>query len=292
MIGDVVRGFTHPLFWDFLVPVMLPMGLFNVLGSLQNLESAEAAGDSFETLPSMAVNGAGSIVAAVFGSCFPTTIYIGHPGWKALGARSGYSILNGVFFTVVALFGLTSLVAAIVPMQAGMAIVLWIGIVITAQAFQTTPREHAPAVAFGLFPAIAAWGVLVLGQTLGAAGNATGDLGLGTRVLAQPRAFAMAGLHLEGLVALAQGFMLTCMVWASVSAYLIDRKFLRACAWASAGAVLAFFGFTHAGHLGPAGVIPHIGFGTGTRYAIGYTLAAAFFAAMHAYARMRDGRSV
>ena len=37
-----------------------------------------------------------------------------------------------------------------------MAIVLWIGIIITAQAFQATPPAHAPAVAVGLFPAIAA----------------------------------------------------------------------------------------------------------------------------------------
>ena len=61
------------------------MGLFNVLGSLQNIESAEAAGDSYDTKYSLTVNGIGSIAAALFGSAFPTTIYIGHPGWKALG---------------------------------------------------------------------------------------------------------------------------------------------------------------------------------------------------------------
>ncbi len=79
------------------------MGLFNVLGSLQNIESADAAGDAYPAMPCMAVNGLGSIVAAMLGSCFPTTIYIGHPGWKALGARSGYSILNAIFFAVLAL---------------------------------------------------------------------------------------------------------------------------------------------------------------------------------------------
>ena len=71
--------------------VILPMGLFNLVGSLQNLESAEAAGDAYPTAPCLAANGVGSVVAAVCGSCFPTTIYIGHPGWKAMGARIGYS---------------------------------------------------------------------------------------------------------------------------------------------------------------------------------------------------------
>jgi AGZA family xanthine/uracil permease-like MFS transporter len=285
VVGDLVAGMTHPLFWDFLVPVMLPMGLFNILGSLQNIESAEAAGDSFPTMPSLAVNGAGSIVAAVFGSCFPTTIYIGHPGWKGLGARSGYSMLNGAFFTIVALLGLPSLIHAVVPLAAGIAIVLWIGIVITAQAFSATPREHAPAVAFGLFPAIGAWGVLILTQTLGAAGIASGDASLASTVLGRPDAFAMTGLHLDGLVALSQGFMLTCMVWASISALLIDRRFDRAAVWAGIGALLSFFGFMHAGRLGPSGGMFEIAFGSGVRFAIGYALCAVFFLTMTRRAR-------
>ena len=76
------------------------------------------------------MNGLGSLAAALFGSPFPTTIYIGHPGWKALGARAGYSVLNGAFVTLVALTGTLALIAWAVPIDAGMAIVLWIGMVI------------------------------------------------------------------------------------------------------------------------------------------------------------------
>ena len=289
LVGDLVAGFSHPLFGQFFVPVILPMGLFNILGSLQNIESAEAAGDSYPAMPSLAVNGAGSIVAAIFGSCFPTTIYIGHPGWKGLGARGGYSVLNGVFFAVLALFGLTGLVAALVPMESGMAIVLWIGIVITAQAFQATPREHAPAVAFGLFPSIAGWGVLIMTQTLGAAGAAEGDLGLAGRVLEHPDAFMQVGNHLPGLVALSQGFMLTCVVWAAASATLIDREFRKSAVWMGVGALLAFFGLIHAGELTPAGGVPDIGVATGWRWAVGYALCGVFFLAMHAWSKTDRG---
>jgi adenine/guanine/hypoxanthine permease len=277
VVGDLVAGLTHPFLRQYLVPVVLPMGLFNVLGSLQNIESAEAAGDSYPTMPSLAVNGVGSAVAASFGSCFPTTIYIGHPGWKELGARSGYSILNGIFFAIIALGGLTYLINALVPMEAGMAIVLWIGIIITAQAFQTTPPQHAPAVAIGLFPAIAAWGLLVLTQTLGAAGTATNDPTLAARVLHEPAAFRLSGLQLSGLVALSQGFMITSMVWSAISAHLIDRAFRRAAAAALFGAVAAFFGFVHAGSITPAGGLYEIGWATGWRWAVGYALCAGFF---------------
>jgi len=280
VLGDLITGLTHPALRPYLVPVVVPMGLFNILGSLQNIESADAAGDAYPTLPSLAMNGFGSVVAACFGSCFPTTIYIGHPGWKGLGARSGYSVLNGVFFAVIALGGFTSLINALIPMEAGMAIVLWIGIIITAQAFQSTPRAHAPAVAVGLFPAIAAWGLLVLTQTLAAAGVATHDPGLSARVLAAPAAFLQSGLHLDGLVAISQGFMVICMVWSAMSVHLIDRNFRRAAAWAGVGGIAAFFGFAHAGTITPAGGLYEIGFGTGWRWAVGYALCALFFLAV------------
>src|SRR5262245_2749995 len=102
VVGDLWESFRSGHGVTYL-SVIIPMGLFNVIGSLQNIESAEAAGDTFPTAPSLAVNGLGSVAAALFGSCFPTTIYIGHPGWKALGARAGYSILNAVVLTMVCL---------------------------------------------------------------------------------------------------------------------------------------------------------------------------------------------
>src|SRR5262249_42464781 len=92
--GSLWEALSSPVFLNYF-SVILPMGIFNVVGSLQNIESAEAAGDSYRTFPSLMANGIGSVVAAFFGSVFPTTIYIGHPGWKRLGARSGYSALNG-----------------------------------------------------------------------------------------------------------------------------------------------------------------------------------------------------
>ncbi len=160
VLGDLVAGLRGGLLLPYL-SVIIPMGLFNVMGSLQNIESAEAAGDGYETRPSLLVNGIGTLAAALFGSPYPTTIYIGHPGWKALGARAGYSTLNGAFVTVVCLTGTLAYISWAVPIDAGMAIVLWIGMVITAQAFQATPRAHAPAVVVGLLPGVGAWGALL-----------------------------------------------------------------------------------------------------------------------------------
>jgi AGZA family xanthine/uracil permease-like MFS transporter len=76
--------------------VILPMSLLSGLSSLQNIESAEAAGDPYPARPALIINGLGTICGALLGSPFPLTSYIGHPGWKAMGARAGYSTLNGV----------------------------------------------------------------------------------------------------------------------------------------------------------------------------------------------------
>src|SRR5690606_29711150 len=155
-----------------------------------------AAGDRFRTETSLAVNGAGTILAAMFGSCFPTTIYIGHPGWKGLGARAGYSTLNGIAVTAICLTGTVSLINSIVPMQAGIAIVLWIGLIITAQAFQATPGKHAPAVAVGLYPAIAAWGANVVIGAFNISGGRTMQDVLSQNFSAESNGFLIHGMLL------------------------------------------------------------------------------------------------
>lgn len=249
------RGFYLPTFvgkeiWELLqepkewigfMSVIVPMGLFNVIGSLQNIESAEAAGDRYPTAPSLAINGIGTISAALFGSCFPTTIYIGHPGWKGLGARAGYSTLNGIAITAICLTGTVALINSIIPMQAGIAIVLWIGIIITAQAFQATPSEHAPAVAIGLFPAIAAWGQTVMVGAFIVAGGATMQAVLDKYLLTE-----VNGFLIHGLLLMERGYIFTCMILAAISALLIDRKFYSAAVWSLIGALCAGVGLTHA----------------------------------------------
>ena len=80
--GTIWELLQKPGEWTRFLAVIVPMGVFNLIGSLQNIESAEASGDTFDTRSSLAANGIGTILASLFGSCFPTTIYIGHPGWK------------------------------------------------------------------------------------------------------------------------------------------------------------------------------------------------------------------
>ena len=253
--------------------VILPMGLFNVIGSLQNIESAEAAGDSYETRPALAVNGIGTLAGAFFGSCFPTTIYIGHPGWKALGARAGYSVLNGIFFAIVGLTGTLAYIAWAIPIDAGMAIVLWIGLVITAQAFQATPREHAPAVVVGLLPGIAAWGALLAKNGLRAAGM--GVPGGPSFSEALIPAFLASDTWIHGVFALEQGFILTSMILSAATVGILERRFRMASGWCLAAAALSAVGLMHSYVWTPADTV--VSLSPAWPWVIGYGVMALIF---------------
>jgi AGZA family xanthine/uracil permease-like MFS transporter len=253
--------------------IIVPMGLLNVIGSLQNIESAEAMGDRYSTFTSLTVNGMGSIVASFFGSCFPTTIYIGHPGWKSLGARTGYSILNGLFIGFICFTGTVGWVIRAIPLEAGVGILLWIGIIICAQAFQATPRHHAPAIAFGLFPCLAAWGTMMLENGIRTAGSSFFALQAASNA-ANPFLF-------RGILALNQGFLFSAIIFAATAVHLIERDFLKAAAWSLVAALGAHFGLIHAYEITPGGILPVIGWGTAESYAANYVLFCLFFLGIH-----------
>lgn len=234
-ISELLHAVFSPYTLIYL-PVIIPMGLFNLLGSLQNLESAEAAGDVYPAKSSLAVNGIGTIAAACFGSVFPTTIYIGHPGWKKMGAGAGYSIANGFVITILCLLGLVGFATALIPVEAGAAILLYIGVIIAAQAFQATPREHAPAVVIGFFPALASWGLLVLEGTLRAAGTNIEKVGLSTLSFQLP---------IKGLISLDRGFIFTSMILAAMTVQLVEKHYREAAVWAILAAGLSATGIIH-----------------------------------------------
>ena len=275
--------------------VVIPIGLLGVLASLQNIESASAAGDEFPVRPSLIVNGLGTIAGSLFGSPFPTSIYIGHPAWKKLGARAGYSVMNGIAITLICLTGTMSALTWLIPAEAGVTIILWIGVIITAQAFEVTPKRHFPAVVVGLFPGIAAWSMLVVKTALAAAG--VGKLGGPVLDSALVHATHASGVFLGGGFALEQGFLYSAMIWSAIVVCIVDREWLRAAVWSGVGAALSLTGLMHSylltgrdttidlplldwlsGHWAPGRSL----FPAGAT-ALGYTLAALLFAGARWY---------
>jgi adenine/guanine/hypoxanthine permease len=243
VIGDLWRGLMAGQFWAYL-PIVIPLGLLNLLASLQCIESAAAAGDNFDTRSSLLVNGGSTLAAACFGSPFPTSIYIGHPAWKLMGARAGYSTLNGIFITAICLTGSMALVAWAVPADAGLAIIVWIGVIITVQSFEATPQRHWPAVVLGLAPVLLMWVTFLVKNALrvGGYGAAPGEA-YGAPLLA---AFHASGTFVEGLFAAEQGAFYCSIVLAAVTVFIIEKQLVKAACWSFAAAGLSLVGLLHA----------------------------------------------
>ncbi|MBC2608137.1 NCS2 family permease [Pelagicoccus albus] len=242
VLGDLIPALTEGHILPYL-SVIVPISFLGVVASLQNIESAAAAGDDYPVRPSLVTNGLGTMAAAFCGSPFPTSIYIGHPAWKAMGARAGYSVLNGAFITLVCITGSMSLLTWAIPAEAGLAIILWIGIIISSQAFEATEVKHRVAVVVGIMPGLAAWVMLVVKAAMNAVSS---QYGTDPAVIAETVDIAhLSGSFIGGGFALEQGFLYSAMIWSAVVVYIVEREFKVAAYWSFAGAVLAALGLMH-----------------------------------------------
>jgi AGZA family xanthine/uracil permease-like MFS transporter len=245
-------GFRVPLFssdvWQGLAQVApllvtaIPLGIYNFTEAMNNVESASAAGDNYNLRKILLADGAGAIVGSMLGSPFPPAVYIGHPGWKAVGGRIGYSLATGFAIAIVCFLGLTALLLAVIPLVAILPILLYIGLVIGAQAFQVTPKSHAPAVVLALIPNIAEWAKTQIDGALAAAGTSAAQLG--------PAKLAATGVLYKGLESLGGGSVLAGMILGAIAVFIIDGRLRTAGVWAFAGAILAYFGLIHGAQLG------------------------------------------
>ena len=260
--------------WSYL-PIILPLALLDTLASLMILESAKVAGDDFATRPSLLMNGLGTLGAACLGSPFPTSLYLGHAAHKANGARSGYSVLNGLVTLVLCTTGILPLVLRFIPMEVAAPMVIWFGLITVAQAVVEVPANQAIAVVMGLIPALAQWATGIADTVARKAGSSLMELA--------PR---MGGdLAMSGLIALGQGSLLTSMVWAAALALMVQRKFVAAAGWVSSAAVLSAVGVIHAYRLSANGVESRIGWWVAPEFTCAYVGGAVFLLLCGWYAR-------
>jgi len=224
-----------------LLATAIPLGVYNFAEAMSNVESASAAGDSYNLRSVLIADGSGAIIGAALGSPFPPAVYIGHPGWKATGGRTSYSMGSGIFIAVLCFLGLFGVLTTLLPIPAIVPILLYIGLLIGAQAFQSTPRIQAAAVVAAILPNLASWGTGLIDNALAAAGTSADKVG--------EEALASAGLVYQGLKILGEGAVLAGMVLGSIVAFIMMRKFVSSAIAAALGAVLSWIGMIHAGEV-------------------------------------------
>jgi AGZA family xanthine/uracil permease-like MFS transporter len=218
------------------LPLILPFGLLMVVGGINVTESARAAGDDYPTRDILLVEALATLVAGMCGGVAQTTPYIGQPAYKAMGARTGYTLVTGLVIGLGGVFGYLANLVELLPVAVLAPILVFISISITTQAFEATPLRYAAAVVFSFFPAIARMLAIKLGDPS----------------IVDPAHFAaLYGDATHGISAMAvivilgNGFIITSMVWASFVVAMIDGQVRKAAGIVAIGAVLTAFGVIH-----------------------------------------------
>ncbi len=277
---NIFALFQQSTYWSYLA-VILPLAALDTLASLMILESVKLAGDDYATRPSLLMNGVGTLAAACLGSPFPTTLYLGHAAHKANGARSGYSIVNGVVTLVLCTTGILPVVLRFIPLEVAAPVIIWFGLITVGQAVGEVPAGQAIAVVFGLIPALSQWAGSIADTVARKAGSNLMEV--------LPR---MGGdLALAGLLALGQGSLLTSMLWSAALALMVQRRFAQAASWLAVAAGLSAFGIIHAYRLTANGIETRIGWWVAPDFTLGYAGGAMFLLACAWYAQRKPVHS-
>ncbi len=218
------------------LPIAVPFAILTVVGGINVTESARVAGDEFNTRQILLTEAVATLIAGICGGVAQSCPYIGHPAYKRMGARSGYTLLVAIFIGLGGMLGYIPFIVELIPKAILAPILVFVALEITSQAFLGSPAAHTPAVVLAIFPTVAR---LLAIQ-------------FETPEIVSPSNFqhliTMAGSGLPQVlvtVALGNGFILTGMLWGAFLAEMIDRHLKRCSLYLIVLAVLTFFGVVH-----------------------------------------------
>lgn len=203
--------------------VIIPITLYNAIETINNVEAMASAGDEYSVNRSLLTDGVGTMLGAVFGSCYPTTVYMASVSAKWQKAGRGYSILNGVVFLIAATFGVIGAMSAIMPEPVVAPILVFVGISMTAQCFSSVNQKHYPAAILAIFPYLADFVVTNFGK------------------VAPEAVEAMS----SALLPLSQGPMFSGIIWATLAVFIIEDDFIKAAITSFVGMGMSAVGFIH-----------------------------------------------
>ena len=233
-----------------VLAAIIPISVYNFIETLNNVEAMSAAGDDYNVSEAQLADGMGTIIGALFGGTFPTTVYMSAVSAKHQNARRGYSVLNGIVFLLASTFGVVAVLSQVIPLSAIAPILVFVGMSMIVQTFSSVDKKHFPAVIVAMFPYLANY-------LQSKFANAAPD--------------ALEAVS-EAVVPLGQGAMFTGLLWGAIVVFIIDDRFDRAAVIALFGAVLSAIGLIHAPSLS---ILHH------PEFAIGYLAIAVVFLLFH-----------
>lgn len=215
------------------LPLAIPFAIATVVGGVDVTESAAAAGDDYNTRDILLVEGFATLLAGMCGGVIQSTPYIGHPAYKDMGGRAGYTLATAIFIGLGGVLGYLSFFVDLLPEAAVAPILIFIGIEIAAQAFEVTPKRHFKAIALAFLPAVAYLVQIEHGLLLANLGKSAADLS--GELLVDYRATLILG----------NGFIVTSLLWGGGFAALLDHDLRRAACFMIVCSLATLVGIIH-----------------------------------------------
>ncbi|MFQ5586069.1 MAG: MFS transporter [Thermodesulfobacteriota bacterium] len=215
------------------LPIAIPFAIAIIVGAIDVTESAAVAGDEYNTRDIILTDGIATILAGLFGGVVQSTPYIGHPAYKDMGGRAGYTFATALFIGLGGVIGYLSFFVNVLPKAAVAPILIFIGMEITAQAFEATPKRHAKAITLAFIPVIAYLLLIELNSLLGNIGKGGADLS------------GAAAETYHAILLLGNGFIVSAMIWSAAAAFIIDHRLHTAAFYFYTAALLSLFGIIH-----------------------------------------------
>lgn len=225
---------------DVYIGTTIPVAIAAAAGSLMNVFSARRAGDDYGIAETMISDGVGTMIGALFGTPFGTSVYIGHPAYKQMGAGAMYSVMNCIVFFFFSVFGVFGLLAGLIPETAVSPLLVFVGFSICKEALEEAKPRHYPAYMLGILPDFVRW-VLQQGASFNPVLNNF--------------------IHF-GMVAMSRSSLLVSLILTASTVYIVDRRYLRATAWLVFAAFLSLFSIIHQA-AATIDYITELGFGPG-----------------------------
>lgn len=223
------------------LPIIIPLQIANFLTTLQGVESAKMAGDTYPERQSMFMDGFFTLIGAVLGNPFPTTVYYGHPSWKAIDARAGYSLVVGIVYLIVGLTGLTGVMMAVIPYEVVMVLLVFVGISVAVDTLQKIDKKYFSVILVSLLPIVAEYTKTLVASAVQAAGT--------TLEAISPEKFAKFNVGIDGITILGSGAFLSSLLIAAWLACLVDKQYKNSATFALILAGSSFIGLIHHGKI-------------------------------------------
>ena len=203
------------------LPLILAYILAETTANIQAFAEAKGPEGAYPVKSNLLTLALVNLLGSLLGNPFPLNYYWGHSTWKKVGAGEGYPLVAGTLHLLICFTGISALVAVLVPTEVSLIMLVFVGLNSAAFAISESSSKYYPAIVLAAAIPI----FELINNQLASSGN---------------KAFA----------SLAQGSMVIAILYASILIMVIDRRWIKAAAFASCTALLSLFGLIHSNGLG------------------------------------------